>query len=276
MKLRLLLFLCFLVQILPAQENKICESNVNIRNGLSFHPNEDLILISRVNGLKDQEGRPHTSIYQLDISNPDSVVYLNTSLNSSRTDYHPVFAPDGTYVLFNSMRLKSKKATPSRKTNIWYAKYKNGKFSKPKYLKEINTDGYESYPSITKTNRIYFNSDRPGGKGMMDIYQADLIRGKWRNIKNVENLNTPMSENDLFVDPDERFMILNRYDSETKEVDLFISENKNGSWTTPKPLDHINQSGIWELTPTLSPSGQHLFIEVKGRVVCYDMDTVHR
>jgi hypothetical protein len=259
---------CFPLYLL-AQDTLLCKLDIRIGNGLSIHPSKNIVLISKPNGLKDDDGKPFYSIYRLEIADSSQVSYHKMSINSPYTDYHPVFAPHGKFILFNSTRPKPGKKTTSGKTDIWYADYKKRKFRRPKYLKEINTAHHESYPTITKNNRLYFNSDRPGGKGMMDIYQADLVKGKWINIQNVAGLNSPMSENDLFVDPDENFMILNRYDPDTREIDLFISYQEKGNWSIPEKINSINQSNVWELTPTLSPNVQWLFLEIDGQIQCF-------
>ncbi|MEQ8808236.1 MAG: hypothetical protein RIE59_04140, partial [Imperialibacter sp.] len=87
-------------------------------------------------------------------------------------------------------------------------------------------------------------------------------------------LNTADSENDLTIDPQERFVVFNRYLFDTNEVDLFISNNQGGSWTAPVPLDKINQAGVWELTPTLPAGGTYLLLEVDGKIQVSLMDDV--
>ena len=107
---------------------------------------------------------------------------------------------------------------------------------------------------------------------MMDIYVSEYKNGNWQTPNLVPELNSEHSENDLVVDPDERFIILNRYITDSKEIDLFISYNENGKWSEPKPMDSINKPNVWELTPTLSLDGKTLFLEVNGKVECYEIE----
>lgn len=71
---------------------------------------------------------------------------------------------------------------------------------------------------------------------------------------------------DLVVDPDERFIIFNRYVDATRTLDLFISFRQGNEWSEPRALSDLNEDDRWELTPTLSPNGRHFFFEVDGRL----------
>ena len=75
----------------------------------------------------------------------------------------------------------------------------------------------------------------------------------------------------MVVDPEERFIIFNRYINTTKEIDLYISFRKGGQWTTPRKLDNINSADAWELTPSLSPDGKYFFYELNHNIMQIDL-----
>lgn len=151
--------------------------------------------------------------------------------------------------------------------NIWAIYKTQSGWSIPEMVKGINSLEYDSYPSIARNNNLYFNSDRDGGKGGMDFYVSHFIDGEYQEPVNIERLNSSDAENDLVVDPDERFIIFNRYINSTKEIDLFISFKKANQWTTPRKLDNINSADNWELTPTLSPDGKYFFYELNHNIM---------
>jgi len=121
----------------------------------------------------------------------------------------------------------------------------------------INSSIYDSYPTLARNNNIYFNSDRVGGKGGMDIYVSYYVDGKYQNPINLKTINSPDVENDLVVDPDERFIISNKYIAADKSIDLYISHKRDGVWSKPQKLPKVNTSDKWKLTPTLSPDGEY-------------------
>lgn len=263
--------LLFPALIISCQSNTFnpCESALTIGNGLSFHPGDGTVVISKPSGREDANGKPQYSLYQVSVLENDSLQFQSLHINSPFTDYHPVFSPEGRFLLFNSTRPKPSADTSSGKTDIWLSRYVDGQFQEPEYLEAINTDFHDSYPTLTDNNTLYFNSDRPGTQGMMDIYRSEYRDGQWSLPEAVAALNSTDSENDLVVDPMERFMIFNRYTSATNEIDLFISLNENGVWSTSQKLDKINRPEVWELTPTLSLDGKTLYLEIEGSVECF-------
>lgn len=249
--------------------------NVSIGNGLAFHPSGRLLLISKPSDELDQRtGKYLYRIYQLEwIENHWSEPHL-LSINSKYHDYHPVFSPDGKWIYFNSNRSVPGDSLPSEKVNIWRVSFQEGEFGVPEYLVAINTANHESYPSITSGGHLFFNSDRPGGMGSMDIYRSEDQGPEFGKPVLVGELNSPDSENDLAITPDGRYMILNRYHFDSDEISMYVSHRKEGEWTTPTPLKRINRRREWELTPTFSPDSKYFFYELNGEIKTVKMDTL--
>lgn len=262
----LLLNLLFSCKSLYSDQHYQELENITIGNGLTFHPKDDLLLISKPTDKKSEEGKSLYKIFQLEFKNGKWCCEKEISFSSDFNDYHPVFSPDGKWVYFNSDKPIPNSTKQSEKMNIWRVKYNNGNWGVPEYLTAINTENHESYPTITNDGTLYFNSDREGGKGSMDIYKSELKQGNFSTPVPILALNSIESENDLVVDPNERFMIFNRYIFENKEIELFISFNKNGIWSEPKPVNTINKKNVWELTPTLSPDGIYFLYEIERRI----------
>lgn len=239
---------------------------ISVGNGIGLHPKERLLLISKPGVEYSEQGKSRYRIFQMTFKNGEWCCEKEVGFSGHETDYHPVFTPDGRWVYFNSDRPPPNTTSKSEKMNIWRVPYEGGKWGLPEYLYRINTEYHESYPSISGNGTLYFNSDRPGGKGSMDIYSSKLAEYKFQAPEPVLVLNSPDSENDLIISPDERFIIFNRYHFASKEVELYISKNKNGRWSNPEPLDVINQANIWELTPAFSPDGRYFLYEVNGKI----------
>lgn len=270
----LLVFLLFNCRELKKEYiNQI--DHLQVGNGLTIHQSEERILYSKPsNKLDESTGRPVYQIYQIKKNGLEWSKSEQLSFSSDYNDYHPVFSPDGEWLYFNSNRPKPGDDNPSEKVNIWRVRYENGNWGKPEYLEKINTDNHESYPSVSEEGHLYFNSDRPGGKGSMDIYKAEWQNGEFQKPIRVETLNSADSENDLFMDPGERFIIFNRYDFETKGIDLFISYKEDNEWSIPVPLELINKDDVWELTPVISPDSKYFFYEVEGGVQWIELNEI--
>jgi len=239
---------------------------LGIGNGLTFHPSEKLILISKPSEELDARGNAFYRIFLCKDVMGKWSCDVQVPFSGDFTDYHPVFSPDGKWLYFNSDRPVPNTMKRTKTINIWRVSFDGEQWGTPEYLEMINTENHESYPSVAKSGALYFNSDRPGGYGSMDIYKSELKDGTFTEPVALATLNTPDSENDLFVDPEERFMVLNRYFLESREIELFLSVRDEEGWSIPRPMEEINRRNIWELTPVLSPDGKFLFYEINGKI----------
>lgn len=248
----------------------LCENNVVVGNGFSVHPNGKLILVSKPSGKKDLYGKSQYSLYKLNF-NGDTLEYVPLNINSEYSDYHPVIAPNGEFILFNSTRPKTNVEGEKGLTDIWMAKIgPDFEFSNAINVEKVNSIYHDSYPSLTNNGKLYFISNRPGGFKEADVYVANWHNNKWESPKFVSELSSDLAENDLFVDPQERFMLLNRYDARTNEIDLLISYKGQDNWTPPQRIGSLNNENVWELTPSISPNGELLFLELNGRLECFE------
>lgn len=116
----------------------------------------------------------------------------------------------------------------------------------------------------TNSGRLYFVSERPGGRGGVDIWVADpMPDGRYGDARNVTTLNSEHGDSDIYVDPDERFMIFHRSVDATGSVEFWIAFGTAGDWRAPRPLEEVNGPG-WELSPTVSPDGRYFFFNRDG------------
>jgi len=106
----------------------------------------------------------------------DGVGWTNFKVPSfcnSRYSYgHPTISPDGEYLYFVS----NMNGTIGG-TDIFRAKInENNVFGKPENLgPQVNTRKKELFPFIGKDNALYFTSNRPRGKGNLDIYKCEIL-----------------------------------------------------------------------------------------------------
>ncbi len=119
-----------------------------------------------------------------------------------------------------------------------------GNWSKPMNMgSTINTKYWESQPSISPDSKtLYFTSNRPGGKGKLDIWKSTIGKnGKFGKPINLgDSINTPYNEISPFIHPDNTTLY---FASDGKigmgGLDLFVIKKQNDSvWGGAKNLGY--------------------------------------
>ncbi|WJS94141.1 OmpA family protein [Flavobacterium johnsoniae] len=132
----------------------------------------------------------------------DNIVELPFNSDNYSTG-HPALSPDEKTLYFSSDMPGSFGQSDLYKVSI----NSNGGFGTPENLgKEINTEGKETYPFVTKENEIYFSSDGYPGLGGLDVFVANIDNdGKISNIQNVgADVNSPKDDFAYIIDPASR------------------------------------------------------------------------
>jgi outer membrane protein OmpA-like peptidoglycan-associated protein len=123
--------------------------------------------------------------------------------------------------------------------------------------KNINTPLFwETSASISADGkRLFFTSNRPGGKGELDIYVSEKDdKGNWGKASNLGNaINTPGNEDSPFIHPDGVTLYFSSDGHPTMgSNDIFRSEFKDGKWTKPVnlgyPLNSIEYDGFFSVS----------------------------
>lgn len=243
---------------------------ITTMNGINFSSDGKILYLSQQVERKFDNGKHYAAIFESHYENGAWTTPEETDLGLPLDSYHPVLSVDNGQLFFNS-RSHPDSANRSVAHNIWVVSKTSNGWSKPTMVQGINSMDYDSYPSPARNRNLYFNSNRAGGQGGMDIYVSYFIDGQYQTPLNIKTINSRDEENDLVVDPDERFIIFNRYFHDSKALDLFISFKKNNEWGVPENLKRINQVDRWELTPTLSPDGKYFFYELDGKIMQIDL-----
>ncbi len=174
----------------------------------------------------------------------------------------PAFSPDGNRLFFVSRRPLGGTGDP-KDWDIWTVDRTAGGWGEPQVLGgPINTDQHEIHPSFTRDGTLYFSSNRTGGYGAFDIYRSRFVDGVYGEPENLgAAVNTPRGEGDVFVAPDERYIVFSgsRADGYGRD-DLYVSfRRSDGSWTEARNLGEAVNSATIEYTPQVSPDGRYLF-----------------
>jgi len=145
--------------------------------------------------------------------------------------------------------------------DLWSVGQTGDGWSEPAVL-AINSDRFDTWPSVTADGTLYFFSSREGGYGRHDLYRSRKVKGTHTAVENLGPvINTEASELDPLVAPDESYLI---FCSEARggfgDQDLFVSfRQMDGSWGEPRNMGAgVNTAGE-DMRPILSSDGNVLF-----------------
>jgi len=189
--------------------------------------------------------------------------------NDSLTDFvNPVLSPYKGRVYFNKCH---KTITNKHICHLYVGTYKNGQIVNVEKLPEtINLSNYTStspsvfYDPETKSEIVYFASDRPKGKGGMDIWLTvfSVSKNKFSNPSNVGNqINTIGNEITPFFDEQSGSLY---FSSDALPglggLDIFKSMGNRKSWTTPVNISQPINSSFDDLYYSIDDSQKNGFL----------------
>jgi OmpA-OmpF porin, OOP family len=132
----------------------------------------------------------------------------------------------------------------------------------------INSSSWDSQPAISADGRrLYFVSERPGGKGKRDIWASEINeRGEWEQAENLgEVINTPEDDVSPFIHVNgQTLYFASKGRLGFGGYDLYSSEFRDGSWSDPVNLGY----------PINTPEDQvSLFVTTDGKTAYYSLDS---
>ncbi len=128
--------------------------------------------------------------------------------------------------------------------DIYYSTREGMEWTFPKNMGEpVNSVAKETQPSLSADGRIiYFASNRPGGKGGLDIWMSSRDSDdNWQSPVNLGNsINTPGDEMSPFIHHDNSSLYFSsNYHIGMGDFDLFVSRlDSNGNWSKPRNLGY--------------------------------------
>ncbi|MCF6298052.1 MAG: glycoside hydrolase [Flavobacteriaceae bacterium] len=172
----------------------------------------------------------------------------------------PFLSPDENRLYFISRRALDGLGKP-KDYDIWYVERIDNQWSDPINAgPKINSDANEYYISFTKDGTMYFSSNKVGSN--FDIYSSKVIDGEFQKaIPLNDSINTPAYEADVFIAPDESYIIFcaTRQDG-LGRGDLYISfKNTDGTWAKSVNMGERINTKNHELCPFVSKDGKYLF-----------------
>jgi len=188
-------------------------------------------------------------------------INMGTPLNSNEIDAEPTFSVDGKTVYINCVGREGRTGSDIcvsylDSNNVW---------TDPSVVKEVSSDVYSDFEPLLSPdgNQLYIMSDRPGGKGSMDIWVSDWMGSAWAEPRNLEGpFNTPYMDHCIYFTGenwDKAYWTSTRPGGFGAN-DIWSSEKVNGVWQDAVNLGPNVNSALDEHHSLPSQDGKSLYI----------------
>lgn len=190
-----------------------------------------------------------------------------TILTHERYGYNdPFLSPDENRLYFISKRAMDGSGD-LKDHDIWYVEREKDGWSQPINAgPNINSEGNEYYISFANDGTMYFSSNvnapEERKRHDYDVYYSKFVDGEFQKAISLgKSINTQDYEADVFVAPDESYLIFcsTRKDG-LGQGDLYISfKEANGSWAPAVNMGNAVNTEKHELCPFITQDGKYLF-----------------
>jgi outer membrane protein OmpA-like peptidoglycan-associated protein len=156
----------------------------------------------------------------------ENISPFNENTNQRYHDGVATFNKAGT-VMYFTRNQTDKGESNTRFLKIFSSKFRSGNWSEGEEI-NINSDEFSTcHPTLSSDGkRLYFASDRNGGKGGMDIWVSELQNGKWTSPKNVSAINTAGNETFPFINDQNVLFFASDGQKGIGGLDIFKLENE--------------------------------------------------
>lgn len=175
-------------------------------------------------------------------------------VNTIHSEYAPIVNADGDVMIFGSDR-----RSPFGKENIFISYFVENSWTEPVEIRELCTNRSETVGSLNEGNTLYIAGQYEEKSVYSSIYRADFQSSKWSTPVLISEVSSNFNDIQPFVFNNEVMFFASNRHGDNKTYNIYVSEYRNGRWTSPVMLDsNINTKGN-EQTPFLSEDGQTLY-----------------
>jgi len=208
------------------------------------------------------------------LDNDSAAIFVSYLKNDSWTSPKPVnftteFNESDPFITYDNKKMYfvSDKPAPGIKEsyfdyNIWFVERTKNGWGVPKYLAEINSIEDEYSPSLTEDGKIYFASARTNSQGYWDVYEAELVDGKYTEPKkSLYPVNTKYRDFDPLISKDgSKILFVSDRPRGYGGGDIYLCvKDEDSRWGKPINLGVKVNTNDYEYFPRLSYDGKFLF-----------------
>ncbi len=188
------------------------------------------------------------------------------SFSGKYQDTDPFITPDGSKLYYSSNRPPQDYIGAEARDNmdLWVCdRATDTTWSEPRNLgPQVNGAANEWFPTVASDGTLYFGSNRPGGRGGLDLWRSQLVNGAYAPAENLgDSVNTTANESEPLIAPDQSWILFTssgRHDSRGG-TDLYVTYRRGTSWSAPRDLGDVVNSKQDESSPHVSPDGEYFF-----------------
>lgn len=182
-------------------------------------------------------------------------------INSAGDDVSSMLSYDGTKMLL--YRLNEAKGH-----DIYESKLNGLKWSSPEnFSPQINTADNQTYASYSWDHvLVYYTNDRALGSGEngTDVYYSGVIDRRARKYGSgqpLADINTKFNEGPIYMHPNGKILYFcSEGHNSIGGMDIFMSEKKQGQWTTPVNLGYPINTPYDDVFFAVTASGKYAYI----------------
>jgi Tol biopolymer transport system component len=166
-------------------------------------------------------------------------------------------SPDGRTIVLTSHAPLDGKGPPLEEGRIRFIEKRDGEWGGPRPL----NPSIRGYPAIAENGNLYLATG--------DIWLSEYRDGEYSEMMKLgDSINTEeFYEEDLFIAPDESYLLFCRRDDGFGAWDIFVSYRRDdGSWTEAKNLGETINTSATEVYPFVSRDGKYLFFGSNRRI----------
>ena len=242
----------------------------------AFSPNERIFMFSRsIDGVY----KMFFSYWRSDGTWQEPRMAAPSKTYPNHRDVDMAFSPDGKWVYFISDRPLP--GYSLERYNIWRSRVTRHGLVTPEPLDaHINGPGHELYPLLVADGSLFFSAERDDSLGARDSYRAQYVDGEFETPVNLgPGVNSAMNEGDIFVSPDETYLIHVSVDrpGSLGGADLYVSfRQDDGSWGPGVHLGDGINSEQTDYCPMVTPDGKYLFFTQGDDIMWVDASIIDR
>ena len=197
----------------------------------------------------------HSSLWEQPVPMPGPI-------NTAGAEDSPFITDNGTWFFFfftPDVDVPAEKQLIDGVTGIWWSKKVGDNWSSPEkivFFDDISLEGAECVFGTT----MWFASIRAGNYAEIDVYSAEYVNGKWRNVENVgEQINVDFDIGEFHLMQDGNTMYFHTGNVGVEgDMDLWMTSWTGSEWSDPAPLTDINTDGT-EGYPYVTADGNELW-----------------